>query len=546
MPVLPTGGTLTSVGSLATAENWVSEGYPSQLQHLFRGVGYDQLYCRVPSVFTVVSKLAELGSTVPLKTYQRAVKGREPALVSAYGRLLDNPAPSSEMDQFEWRMWMLSTFKTFGEAFAYKLRDNLGRPVELPPLHPLRLRFGKSNGGAPSIGPWSTPRERSTSDRWWLRLSDGSEVELRRRDMFVWKTYNPESPSRGLSQLEPLRDAIENASAAQAAIEALWKQGGKSSFVLSHPRTFSDRGATQRLADQFASKHGGVANWHKPLVLEEGMKVEELRLDDNLQYLDLQRLTDAQVAKVYKLNPAALGDLERATFNNIVEILRDVFRSTMPPLLTSLESALDFQVRDGRFGDTDRQPDFGPAFYAEHELDGVLRGDYEKRADAHNKSIQMGWQTPAEVREMENLPFIEGSDRLFMNSAVKPVETDEDRLDVNAIAVMAQKLYLGTEGKVVLTAEESRALLNEAGANLPLSMPEPPALSSGGNNQLSVADRTVVMGRLSRPTAVVEVDVEALVADLSPEAAGALRALMESTAATTMAELRAEIKELRI
>jgi hypothetical protein len=68
--------------------------------------------------------------------------------------------------------------------------------------------------------------------------------------------------------------------------------------------------------------------------------------------------------------------------------------------------------------------------YAEFLLDGVMRGDFEQRADAYQKSINSGWQTPAEIRKLENLPFIEGSNRLFINSTMVP-------LDVQTVAPAA-------------------------------------------------------------------------------------------------------------
>ncbi len=101
------------------------------------------------------------------------------------------------------------------------------------------------------------------------------------------------------------------------------------------------------------------------------------------------------------------------------------------------ESTLDSQLRT-HFG--------GDEIYAEFLMDGVLRGAFEARAEAYQKSIQSGWMTPAEVREAENLPFIEGSDKLFINSASVP-------LDVQGEAGMVPRL----------TTEEMRSLMGRIG-----------------------------------------------------------------------------------
>ena len=57
--------------------------------------------------------------------------------------------------------------------------------------------------------------------------------------------------------------------------------------------------------------------------------------------------------------------------------------------------------------------------YAEFLMDEVLRGDFETRQDALAKASHM---TIAEKRKVENLPFIEGTDRIFLNTATLPLD----------------------------------------------------------------------------------------------------------------------------
>lgn len=107
--------------------------------------------------------------------------------------------------------------------------------------------------------------------------------------------------------------------------------------------------------------------------------------------------------------------------SNVTEQNRQIYRQNMPPHLQGFEAVIDFDLRDGRFGE-DREPDFGEEFYFEALVDGVMRGSYEERIDAHAKGIQTAQVTPAEVRDMENRPFVEGSDTLLINAAVVPIQ----------------------------------------------------------------------------------------------------------------------------
>ena len=513
MAVVVSGGELVATDRLEPMSSpWSWDGPGSHpYREFFRSANYGQMYREHPSVFTVVSKLAELQSMLPLKTYRQRSGDRQAAGTSVFGQLVAKP--SSRMSAFDWRMWMASTWQINGITFALKVRNRAGRLVELAPVHPTRVRCGPAMGSPsrPLSALATEEEERSPDVRWWYRTNSGAEIHLWRRELLVWSSFNPDSMHWGLSKLEPLRDALESDGAAQAAIEALWKQGGKPSFVLSMPGNFGNApNAAKRLADQWQQRHGGVAKWHKPLVLEEGLTPHPLSIDDNLQYLDVRKLTDAQVAKVYKLNPAALGDLERATFNNITEILRDVGRSTLPPVLKSLESAIDFDVRDGRHGG-DGPPEFPSSYYVEHELDGIMRGDYEARADAHNKSILMGWQTPAEVRELENRGFIEGSDRLFMNGAMVPVEA--------------------------LTSDTS--LGDAADRDGAPALPDP---RPNGDARLSTTDFSTVMGRLSRPATPADINFSDLVAGL--EARSVAVVAFALAGAGTVPEIRQRLKDL--
>lgn len=544
MAIFISGGqVVSSAEPMSSPWTWDGpDGHP--FADFFRSAGYHQLYCGQPHVFTVTSKLAELQSMLPLKTYRRTSGGRIEDSTSPLGRLVANP--SRRMPSYTWRQCVNSMYQVYGEAICLKIRDRRGDLTELAPLHPSRMRYGPPEGSelrADSAG-LATGREIDSGHFWWYRFDNGREIHIWRRELFIWQTFNPSSSSRGLSNLEPLRDDLENAKAAQAAMEALWKQGGKPSFVLTTPGNFGNSPrAVQRLADQWQKAHGGVARWHKPLILEEGLTPHPLAVDDSLQYLDVRKVTRNEVAQVYKLNPAAIGDLERATFNNITEILRDVGRSTLPPILESFESAFHFDVVDGSH-DTGELPEFSRLQYVEHNLDGIMRGDYEARMEAHVSAVSNGILSPAEVREMENRPFIEDSEHLLVNSAIVSLRSAVGDIDSNprALAEMVQKLYLGTPNKAVISSEEARAVLNRAGAELSGSTPDLTPAHAAPNSALSRDEYAAVMGRSSRLKSLDEIDFDHLVDGLSLEAAQTVAVGLAEV--DDVAGLRAWLKEL--
>ncbi|MCA1569797.1 MAG: phage portal protein [Chloroflexi bacterium] len=385
-------GSLSNWGQVALAGRWFS---------------YAQLYKAQPWVRTVVDKLANAQARLPLKVYTNTGGSREPARDTPYGRLLRRP--NNLHHPYLLRAWTQSTIEIYGEAFWGKVRDAGGRPVELVPMHPTNVHDEVDDNGR-TVWSWDNGRRRIEN--------------IHRRDLVHFRLFNPDGLNRGLSRLESLRSTLENEEGARRANSAMWRNGGRPGTILRHPRTLSDD-ATKRIAAQWADLHGGVDNWAKAAVLEEGMEATILPLNvEELQYIEARKLNREEVCGVFDVPPPVVHILDRATFSNITEQMRSMYRDTMAPRLSDVESTLEFELRDGSF-DQDVGPDFPDGVYAEFLMDEVLRGDFEVRVNSWATAIQTGQATPAEARQAENRPFIEGTDRLLINAALVPIaETD--------------------------------------------------------------------------------------------------------------------------
>lgn len=377
--------------------------WPDSLQINSGWQSYAELYSKQLWVSVLVNKRAKAAARLPLKTYEKTPTGRRDASSSPYGQLLRRPSNSIHPVLF-WQ-WVCSTFDIHGEAFLGKIRDRGGRPIELVPLAPQYIKHEL-------IG-----------NRWvWSYVSPTLTMyDIARRDLVHFRTFNARSNLRGASLLEPLRSTLENEDGARRANAAMWKNGGRPSVVLEHPSKLSDP-AYERISASWANTHGGVDNWAKAVILEESMKANVVPLNvEDLQYIEGRRLNREECCAAFDMPPAAVQILDRATFSNITENLRSVYRDTMAPILGVFESTLDFELRDGRFDDLGADPDFGESFYCEFLMEEVLRGDFEARQQAYAMADYM---TIAEKRERENLPPIAGTDVLFINSAYEPLQPD--------------------------------------------------------------------------------------------------------------------------
>lgn len=466
-----------------TPLHWGGTGGDPWHPILWRSLAYDDLYTEQLWVNTAVDKLVKFAITPQITIFREKPRGRTVANDTDYGRLIRHP--NRRHAPINWWSWMWTMFWVHGMAVAWKERDRSGKPTQLHGLHPTRLRYGGPwNGwtyGWEEMGLTGDPK----ADRWWWRRNNGEEIPLNREDLVVFHTVHPKNQEIGLSKLEPLRATLENEAAARKANEAMWLNGGKPSFVLKHPGKFSNYAkSVQVLADQFKRKHGGVENWGAPLVLEEGMEALPLAVQNDLQYIATRELNREEILSAYDVPPVAVGILDNAGNNNVVELHRSIYRDTMPPAFRIWESTLDHDLRDGTFG-ADRPADFSGQLEALWDLVPFLKATPEEKTKSDAQAIQTGQKTIAEVRESNNDPFIEGTDTLLVNAAITPLERaigiDDGTIDPFLVANLIVRL--GGVG-VVVTVEEARKLLKLAGmdglaARMPTPPPGPPGTTEG-------------------------------------------------------------------
>lgn len=453
---------LTSSSWFPSMPPMSSHGWPS---------AYSGIYSRQLWVYVVVSKLAKAAARLPLPVYEHNELDRPRRDDHPMAQLLAKPNP--RMSGFDLWLWTSSTFDIYGDTFWFKRRAN-GRVVGLFPLHPSSMTYDDG---------WNF-------DNGKLRMTDIAD-----EDLVIFRGFHPDNLDRGMSPLEPLRSTLENEWHARAATSSFWRRGARPGMALSHPGQLSEP-AQNRLKAQMDAVAAGSDKTGVTIVLEEGMEPKTMTLTaEEAQYIETRKLNREEVCAAYDVPPPVVHILDRATFSNITEQMRSMYRDTMAPRLRGFEAAIEMGLRSVDWPDDD--------VYAEFLMDDVLRGDFETRQDALNKASHM---TIAEKRKVENLPFIEGTDRIFLNTATLPL----DAIDAQAAALTAS------------------------------TDPRPDA------EVIPLAVARSVMGRLSWQDSLEQVEPEALLAELQPAHSGAvLRAFVSEVAASgTVPSLRERIRAL--
>ena len=90
-------------------------------------------------------------------------------------------------------------------------------------------------------------------------------------------------------------------------------------------------------------------------------------------------------------------------------------------------------------------------YFAEHNVEGLLRGDSTNRADFYSKALADKWMTVDEVRKLENLPKIDHAKQ----DQAAPAKPAEDEAGPGQVPGADIALYLARHGIKVSVASRA-------------------------------------------------------------------------------------------
>lgn len=371
---------------------------------------YGQLYRTQPWVYAAVRKvsrsIARLGAAV---WDQSPENGQELDLDGPYAQLIADPCPTMSPSNF-WS-WTASTIEIYGEAYWIKLREGRGRQITgLVPMHPSLLQIFRDTDGSELYRFMGRPNQVYARD-----------------DMVCFREYNPDGVMRGVSRLEPLRTTLFNEDSARRSIDSTWKNGTRPSGVVSAPpeRPLGTEGR-ERMKMAFQSEHQGTGNHGRVIVLEDGCTFEPIDAKAvDMAYLEHRELNRQEVAGVFDLPPSALQIMDDATFSNITENMRSLYRDSLAPRVEFIEDVINWDV--GR--------EFNGPKVMKFAVAEVLRGAFEQRAEAVAKLVQCGVMKPAEARQYFDLNVAgPEADQLLIQGAMVPLNQAGQQPDPGNVA----------------------------------------------------------------------------------------------------------------
>lgn len=367
---------------------------------------------QMTAVYSCVRILSEAVAGLPLHFYRYTDDGGKEKAIDhpLYSLLHDEPNP--EMTSFIFRETLMTHLLLWGNAYAQIIRNGKNEIIALYPLMPNKMDVSRDKSGQLYYTYVTQPEEAHTMK--------GNIVYLNPSEVL----HIPGLGFDGLVGYSPIamaKNAIGMAVACEEYGAKFFANGAAPGGVLEHPGTIKD---PQRVRESWQSTFGGSGNSNKIAVLEEGMKYTPIGISpEQAQFLETRKFQINEIARIFRVPPHMVGDLEKSSFSNIEQQSLEFVKYTLDPWIVRWEQSIRRALLT---------PEEKKKYFVKFNLEGLLRGDYQSRMNGYAIGRQNGWMSANDIRELENqdrIPAEEGGDLYLVNGNMLPIKTIIERND---------------------------------------------------------------------------------------------------------------------
>lgn len=335
----------------------------------------------IPTFFRCVALISGIVAGCPLQVFKNP--GKKPIVVPA----LDPSNGDTLYTQYElWELVMVHML-IWGNAYILKVKDGLGRIVDLRPIHPSLVKPRPvANGKVFEVKDPANPAARPET----MTVDQIMHIPAMGYDGLI-----------GLSVVDYARQAVGTALAADRLAARFYGSGTQLSGILKTAVPLTDQNQADELKRRWRMKNSGVGNAGEVAVLDAETDFVPLTIPpDQLQFLEARRWETTEIARMFGIPPHLVGDVEKTTsWGTGIEEQNTAFVAyTLAQWANRIQHRVTREVVSTR-GQT-----------AVFDFSTLLRGDMTERFQAYATAIQWGYLTRNEARIRENLQPIDGLD----------------------------------------------------------------------------------------------------------------------------------------
>ena len=359
---------------------------------------------QMTAVYACVRILSESIAGLPVHIYKYTNSGsKEKAINHPLYRLIHDE-PNPEMTSFVFRETLMTHLLLYGNAYAQIIRNGKGEVVALYPLMANRMSVDRDDKGHLYYQYQMQDSDAPTMKNGTviLKPSDVLHVPGLGFDGLV-----------GYSPIAMAKNAIGLAIATEEYGAKFFANGATPGGILEYPGTVKNPEAVR----ESWTKGFSGNNSHKVAVLEEGMKYTPISISPNeAQFLETRKFQIDEIARIFRVPPHMVGDLEKSSFSNIEQQSLEFVKYTLEPWIVRWEQSINRAL----LSESEKA-----AYFVKFNVDGLLCGDYQSRMNGYATARQNGWMSANDIRELENLDLIPpelGGDLYLINGNMTKLE----------------------------------------------------------------------------------------------------------------------------
>jgi len=355
---------------------------------------------QLSAVYACVRVISESMASLPLNLFKWTKEGSYKDREHPLWRVLHDE-PNDEMTSFNFIETMTVHMLIWGNGYAQVIRNQRGQCIGLYPLLPDRMVVNRDDKTKQIYYTYRVSKDNPT-----LNLKANEEVTLNAEDVL----HIPGLGFDGLIGYSPiamLKNSIGTAIATEEYGGKFFENGATPTGVLEHPGILKD---PEKLRKSWNATYGGSGNAGKTAILEEGLTYKTIGISPkDAQMLEMRKFNVNEIARIFRVPPHMIGDLEHATFSNIEHQSLEFVKYTLGPWMARIEKAMDRRL----LNDIEKRD-----HYIQFNAEGLLRGDLKSRNDAYAVARQNGWMSANDIRRKEGMDLIPselGGDRYLCN-----------------------------------------------------------------------------------------------------------------------------------
>ncbi len=359
---------------------------------------------QMTAVYACVRILSEAIAGLTLHVYRYKEDGGKEKALDHPLYLLLHDEPNPEMSSFVFRETLMTHLLLWGNAYAQIIRNGKGEIVALYPLMPNKMSVNRDTDGRLYYEYTRSSDEAHTMKGFTVRLNPSDVLHIPGLGFDGLVGYSP---------IAMAKNAIGLAIATEEYGSKFFANGAAPGGVLEHPGTLKD---PDKIRESWNKTFGGTANSGKVAVLEEGMKYSPISISpEQAQFLETRKFQINEIARIFRVPPHMVGDLEKSSFSNIEQQSLEFVKYTLDPWVVRWEQSIQRTLLT---------PDEKKTYFVKFNVEGLLRGDYASRMNGYATARQNGWMSANDIRELENLdriPTEDGGDLYLINGNMLPL-----------------------------------------------------------------------------------------------------------------------------